>query len=63
MKNIDPWFMMHTIDELLRLKELLVEREMNAVSCRTDRDWKRAHAAQEAFENKYGEVKDMLTAG
>ena len=63
MNNIDPITLSQMIDDLLRLKESMVRKEIDASSCRTDRDWKRFHAAEESFENKYGEVMDLLNAG
>lgn len=50
------------IDELIRLNEVMVTREMNAASCRTDRDWHKAHEARTAYDDKYGELMDLLRA-
>lgn len=62
MPGYDLQLLADQIDGLLRLKARVVECEINASACRTQRDWKRAHDAQDAFDNLYGAVMDVLRA-
>lgn len=48
------------LDTLVRVTEKKVTAEITAASCRTSRDWDRAHEAEMTYENTFEETVNQL---